>query len=169
MNNTYILLGGNSGDREFLIEEAIRLISREAGNVMRQSSIYETEPWGFLSDAPFLNQAILIQTPLSPSVLLSKLISIEKKLGRKRNNGSYSSRTIDLDILFYNDLIISSKRLQVPHPRMQLRRFAMVPLAEIAGEYVHPVFQVTMRQLDLNCSDRSGVKLFKSIAEVHVR
>jgi 2-amino-4-hydroxy-6-hydroxymethyldihydropteridine diphosphokinase len=168
LNSTYILCGGNSGDRELLIEEAIRMISSEAGKVMKKSSIYETEPWGFLSDAPFLNQAILIQTPLSPTVLLSKLISIEKKLGRKRNNGGYSSRTIDLDILFYNDLIISSKRLQVPHPRMQLRRFAMVPLAEIAGEYLHPVFRVTMRQLVLNCPDRSGVRLFKSIAEVHV-
>jgi 2-amino-4-hydroxy-6-hydroxymethyldihydropteridine diphosphokinase len=170
LNNSYILLGGNSGNRAFFLEEAIRLISKEAGDVMKHSCIYETEPWGFQSDITFLNQVILIQTPLSPSGLLTKLTSIEKQLGRKRdksNKGVYSSRVIDLDILFYNDQIVSSKRLQIPHPRMHLRRFTMVPLAEIAGECIHPVFHQTVRQLARDCPDQSDVKLYKSFTGVH--
>jgi 2-amino-4-hydroxy-6-hydroxymethyldihydropteridine diphosphokinase len=167
LNYSCILVGGNSGDRETSLESAVRLIEQEAGNVIRQSSIYETEPWGFLSDTPFLNQVILVQTPLSPSLLLSALNSIEKKMGRKRDNGGYTSRVIDLDILFYNDCVIRTKKLQIPHPKMQFRRFVMVPLNEIAGEYVHPVLKVTLHQLALDCPDRLSVKLFKSFAEVH--
>ncbi|MFU8843203.1 MAG: 2-amino-4-hydroxy-6-hydroxymethyldihydropteridine diphosphokinase [Bacteroidales bacterium] len=168
MNDTYILLGGNSGDREMLLREAIRLIADEAGHISRQSSIYETEPWGFLSDSPFLNQAILLHTGFGPEVLLSKLLSIENKLGRKRASSGYVSRTIDLDILLFNDEIISSKKLQVPHPRLQLRRFAMVPLDEIAGDYIHPVFLTTIHQLALDCPDSLKVRVFKSFAGVHV-
>jgi 2-amino-4-hydroxy-6-hydroxymethyldihydropteridine diphosphokinase len=168
LNNTYILLGGNSGDRELLLEEAIRLIAGEAGRIIRQSSIYETEPWGFHSDSLFLNQVILLHTPFSPNALLSKLISIEKKLGRKRCNNGYAPRTIDLDILLYNHEIINNRKLQVPHPRMQLRRFAMVPLDEIAGEYIHPVLLTTIHQLVLECPDSLNVRLFKSFTRVHV-
>ena len=129
----YLSLGSNLGDREQMLNRAIALIGERVGEVQRVSSFIETEPWGFKSKHPFLNAACLVFTALSPEQCLEATQQIERELGRKRKsrNGVYHDRPIDIDLLMYDDLELSTPRLTLPHPRMKEREFVMIPLREI--------------------------------------
>jgi 2-amino-4-hydroxy-6-hydroxymethyldihydropteridine diphosphokinase len=156
-----ILLGSNMGDREGVLQSAIAEIVKHCGTVSIQSSIYETEPWGFQGENDFLNQVIIIKTSLTPTELLHKLLEIEISLGRKRKNSSaYISRNIDLDILYYASMVVQTGVLSIPHPRLHLRRFTLVPLCELLPDFIHPVLQKSHSELLQTLDDSSPVKLF---------
>lgn len=133
MHTVYLSLGSNLGDREATMRRAIGLLNERAGSVDRQSSFIETEPWGFESTNKFLNMCVRLLTALSPEQLLMATKQIERELGRtqKSVNGKYHDRPIDIDILMYDDLQLSTPDLTLPHPHMQERDFVMVPLREI--------------------------------------
>ena len=154
----YLLLGSNLGDRKKQLDEAINLVREMIGPVTKRSSFYETEPWGFSSEEFFLNIALQMLTVLSPEEVMQKIDLVEKSFGRERRGSGYSSRRMDIDILFYDDLISEQDNLKIPHPRIQVRRFALVPLNEIEPELIHPVFGKTIRELLLYCTDTNEVK-----------
>ena len=139
MHQVYLGLGSNLGDREEHIRKAIALIGESIGLVIRQSSLIETEPWGFESANRFLNGVILVETSLTPRQLLKATQKIERQLGRKKKSTdsclltpvSYSDRSIDIDILLYDDLTVDEPDLKIPHPLMHERDFVMIPLNEI--------------------------------------
>jgi 2-amino-4-hydroxy-6-hydroxymethyldihydropteridine diphosphokinase len=141
----YLGLGSNLGDRKCNLEEAILQISKFAV-IKKASSIYATEPWGLKDQPQFLNQVLFVESALKPDELLSQLKIIEKKMGRKRSV-RFGPRLIDLDILFYDDLILNSPELTIPHPRLRERAFVLVPLAEIAPKLVHPLDHKTVKEL----------------------
>jgi 2-amino-4-hydroxy-6-hydroxymethyldihydropteridine diphosphokinase len=158
VNTAYILLGGNIGNVLQTFDNARTLINGVAGHVTASSSIYRSLPWGFQSHYLFLNQALEISTILQPFDLLATLFDIEKSLGRKRIKKGYQSRLIDIDILFYENIIIDQGGLTLPHPRMHLRKFTLLPLAEIAPNYIHPLMNNTVRELLQLCQDESEVE-----------
>lgn len=153
-----ILLGSNIGDRPSLLEEANLQISSKIGIPLISSSIFESEPWGFKHEIFFLNQVIGLKTNLSPHMLLTELLRIENEMGRERSGESYQARTIDLDILFYNDLIISENNLEIPHPRLHERRFTLLALNEILPDYIHPVLKKSVSSLLNDCNDTLMVR-----------
>lgn len=159
MNKVYLLLGGNLGDRFQNIIEAINVIQQQIGNIVLRSSIYETKAWGLSQQPDFLNLAILVETKLTPLSLLDATQKIEKDLGRIRHeNQKWGARTMDIDILFFNQEIIRTERLVIPHPLMALRKFVLLPLDEIATNYIHPILNQTIYDLNLNCEDQLIVK-----------
>ena len=163
MNKVALLIGGNQGDRRALIEQATVLIQERIGTVVLASAIYETEPWGKfevrseeLGVRSFFNRALVVETELSAHEVLHEALVIEKELGRQRNlithhssliTRLYHSRPMDIDLIFFNEEIIDTPDLQIPHPRAHLRRFVLEPLAEIMPEYRHPVFGLTVAEL----------------------
>ena len=132
----YLYLGTNLGDKRKNITEAIKNIGELVGDVVRQSALYETEPWGFRSDNRFVNAAVCVDTQLSPRRLLEVTQRIEREMGRtlKSDGGEYHDRIIDIDILLYGDLHIDEPDLKIPHPLMHERDFVMTPLNEIMEE-----------------------------------
>ena len=132
----YLSLGTNLGDKRKNIAEAIKYIGELVGDVVRQSALYETEPWGFRSDNRFVNAAVCVDTQLSPRRLLEVTQRIEREMGRtlKSDGGEYHDRIIDIDILLYGDLHIDEPDLKIPHPLMHERDFVMTPLNEIMEE-----------------------------------
>lgn len=163
MNKVILLLGSNLGDRKYYLNKAIELISLDIGSISKVSSVYETEPIGFTSDKLFLNQVIIIETNNEPLILLEKLQTIEKKLGRELNCESYQDRNIDIDILFYNKIQLESEELIIPHPRLHLREFTMIPLIEITGDYIHPVFGKRLDKLPRRSFDNDLVKIVENV------
>jgi 2-amino-4-hydroxy-6-hydroxymethyldihydropteridine diphosphokinase len=157
MNKAYLLIGGNEGDRFMHLKEATTEIEKSCGKISLRSSIYETAAWGIHDQPSFLNQALEIMTPLKALTLMNSLLSIEEKLGRKRKE-KYGPRIIDIDILFFNQDIINLPKLQIPHPELQNRRFALVPMSEIAQDLVHPALKKTILQLLNECKDTLDVK-----------
>ena len=177
MKEVFILLGSNRGDREGYISRAIEMIGIEAGEVCRRSALYETEPYGFKDPIRFLNQVVEIDAKVEPEDLLEKLLSIETKLGRVRpvdgcgcgiaisqasekgfGSGAarvYSGRTIDLDILFYGQRLVFTDCLMIPHPRLHERRFALVPMNEIAPEFIHPLLKKSISVLLNTATDQT--------------
>ena len=145
MTRVFLGIGTNLGDRERNLQDALAVLSQKMV-ILKESSIYQTAPWGYLDQPAFLNQAIEAQTDLSPLNLLGFLKDTEKVLGRQANF-RYGPRLIDLDILFYGNRIIQTPRLQIPHPRIAQRAFVLVPLAEIAPDFVHPQTKQTIAQL----------------------
>lgn len=160
MNETYLLTGGNIGNRLDYLLKAKTEIEKRCGHILQQSSTYETAAWGMEDQEAFLNQVLKIETNLQPENLLKTILQIEEELGRKRQL-KYGPRTIDIDILFFNGEIINHEGLKIPHPQMQNRRFVLVPLNEIAPGKIHPVFQKPVSQLLDECPDLLEVKKFK--------
>ncbi len=157
MKKAYLLLGGNLGDVTKTFESAAYYIEQACGEIIKVSSIYETAPWGFEADTAFLNQGLLIDTPLSAQELLECCLAIETKLGRTRSEEGYSSRTLDIDILFFGDEIINESNLTVPHPRFQDRLFAIIPMMEMTPDYIHPILKKSMQQLKKECKDTGKI------------
>lgn len=156
-----ILMGSNLGQREDIMNQAVNMMLDRCGELIGKSLIYETEPWGFTAEQNFLNQVVAIRTEMTPHNLLREFMSIEKELGRVRIGIGYQSRPIDLDILYYDDLIINDDELIIPHPRLQKRRFTLLPLNDVASDFVHPILKKTNKELLEECEDTSEVTLYK--------
>lgn len=146
MSTVYIGIGSNLGDREGNCLRAVKLLSEDGLIVRKQSSLYETEPWGLKDQPEFINMAIEAETGLEPLKLLELLKNIEKQMGRDESV-RWGPRVIDLDILFYNDMVIDTPEFRIPHPLMHERDFVLKPLAEIAPEKEHPVVKKTVREM----------------------
>ena len=168
METCYILFGSNmtlqqgSGisDKNGIFAQACLYINNRCGRVVQVSASYESEPWGFETKEWFLNRVIVIETEMNPEDLLKELLEIERELGRERHSEieGYTSRTADLDILYYGNRIILTDILTVPHPRLHRRRFALLPLCEVAPDLVHPVFGLTQSELLKRCPDTLMVR-----------
>ena len=163
MERCYVLFGSNMGDKERLFADACLYINNRCGAIVEVSSSFESEPWGFEADEWFLNRLIVVDTELDPEAMMRELLAIEAELGRVRHPEAkgYVSRTADLDILYYGQRVFVTPMLTVPHPRLHFRRFALLPLCEVAPELVHPVFQVMQQELLLQCSDKSIVRVME--------
>ena len=161
MNYVYLCTGGNIGNRVQELTRAAAKLQEACGTIVERSSFYETAAWGKTDQDPFLNQVLVMETKISPGEFLSRILDIEKSMGRKRAE-RFGSRTIDIDILFYNHLVVSEPGLTIPHPQLQLRRFVLQPLAEIAPAYIHPILHQTVLQLLVDCPDPLEVKKFNS-------
>lgn len=154
MAKVYLSAGSNVGDRQKFIKLALQSIS-EFCKIIKVSSLYETEPWGKLDQPQFLNLCLLIETQLQPKQLLKKFKNVESNLGRTKNV-KWAEREIDIDILFYENLILNEVDFILPHPRIEERVFVLIPLSEIAPDFIHPVFQKPIRELAKNI-DGKGI------------
>jgi 2-amino-4-hydroxy-6-hydroxymethyldihydropteridine diphosphokinase len=161
MNNVYLLIGGNMGNRLQNLHQAVQWLQQACGPVQQVSSVYETAAWGKTDQPAFLNQAVQLHTTLSPQQLIKSILGIEEKMGRRRmeKNGP---RIIDIDIIFYNQEVIDEPELTIPHPQLQNRRFALAPLQEIAANVIHPVLKKTVTELLEACTDTLPVQKTKS-------
>jgi 2-amino-4-hydroxy-6-hydroxymethyldihydropteridine diphosphokinase len=157
MNNAYLLIGGNEGDRIKYLQQARGHASNDFGEIVQQSAIYQTAAWGKTDQPEFLNQALLINTSLDAPALMQEILHAEKKMGRLRNE-RYSQRIIDIDILFFNEQVINQLQLVIPHPEIQNRKFVLVPMSEIAPEFIHPVLHKSINTLLKECIDQLDVK-----------
>ncbi|HEY3404466.1 MAG TPA: 2-amino-4-hydroxy-6-hydroxymethyldihydropteridine diphosphokinase [Ohtaekwangia sp.] len=153
----FLSLGSNLGDRAQNLIHASRLIRESLGEIILNSSVYQTAAWGNEDQPAFLNQVLEITTSLTPEQALKCVLQIERSMGRERNE-KWGERNIDIDILFYENYIISSGQLTVPHPEIANRRFVLLPLAEIAPYFVHPVLHKTIEELLEICGDNLSVE-----------
>ncbi len=160
MNVAYLLIGGNLGDRLGYLKEAITNISSQCGTIKQLSAVYESESWGNLNQPNYLNQALELQTELDPHALLKCTMSIEDSLGRTRE-GLYGPRTVDIDILYFNDLMIQDNLLTIPHPRISERKFVLIPMNEIAEMHYDPIIKLTVNEMIKICKDNLSVHLYK--------
>jgi 2-amino-4-hydroxy-6-hydroxymethyldihydropteridine diphosphokinase len=151
--DVFISLGSNSGRRELMLEAALHGITKLTGQVLAASSIYETAPWGKLSQPLFLNQVIRVVSPLEPVELLEALLATELRLGRERKGERWGERTIDIDLLFAGPIICNTPLLRLPHPELASRRFVLVPLAELAPAFRHPITHQTVAEMLDACTD----------------
>ncbi len=147
MAKVFLSLGSNQGDRLQALVGATQLVNNNIGKVQLNSYVVESEPWGFSSDTSFYNLVLCVETALLPGLVLEKIVEIETKMGRTRSGKTYLNRIIDIDILFYNNEIIATEKLEIPHPHMHKRRFVLDPLASIAGGFMHPVLNSTVYEL----------------------
>jgi len=152
MNEVFILLGGNLGDKSKIFEETKKLIGERVGLVTKQSSVYVTEPWGFDSEL-FWNQAIIVETTLNPHEILKQTQAIEKSMGRANKSIHYEARTMDIDLLFYNDLKLNTSDIVLPHPKIGERKFVLIPLNEIAPKKCHPISGLKVEEMLRLCFD----------------
>ena len=159
MNISYLLIGGNQGDRVARLAIARDHIAAAGGHLLLASALYETAAWGKTDQPDFLNQAIKVSTTQDATAWLLTLLDIEEKMGRRRGE-KYGPRIIDIDILFFNNSILHEPQLTIPHPEIQNRRFALTPLEEIAPFLIHPVLGKTIRELLAECTDPLAVKQF---------
>lgn len=155
----YLLTGSNLGNRSRYLQRAHDAIAARVGRIIQVSSIYETAAWGKEDQPAFLNQVLHIETELLPNALMDTLLAIELELGRKRST-PLAARTIDIDVLLYDDLCYESTRITLPHPALHLRRFVLTPLAEIAPAKKHPVLHQHISNLLQHCTDPLAVRLF---------
>jgi len=160
MEGIYLLLGSNLGDKREMISAAGKLIDELAGEIVKYSMVYETEPWGKTSQPAFLNQVVEINSPLTPNQLLIALQQIENKLGRVRVD-KWGERIIDIDILYYGNLILQKKHLIIPHPEISSRRFTLVPLVEISPDFINPQLMKSNTKLLAECNDELRVNYYK--------
>ncbi|HEY1006950.1 MAG TPA: 2-amino-4-hydroxy-6-hydroxymethyldihydropteridine diphosphokinase [Sphingobacteriaceae bacterium] len=157
MQEVYLLLGSNLGDRMKQVRDAADLIAKNVGKIMIRSACYETASWGNTDQPDFINQVLLVRTELTAREVLDQVLAIEVSLGRVRHE-KWGSRLIDIDILFYGGEIISEPDLVVPHPHLHERAFVLVPLEEIAPALVHPVLKQSVSELARNLNDGLLVK-----------
>lgn len=153
----FICLGGNLGEKEEIFRKTRTMINENIGKEMKLSSIYLTEPWGFDSEHEFWNQVMIVTTGLPPLSVLKKIRAIENIFGRERVLGKYVSRKMDIDILFYDSLILNHQNLIIPHPHISERRFVLEPLAETAPDYIHPQTGKSISEMLRDCPDTSRV------------
>jgi 2-amino-4-hydroxy-6-hydroxymethyldihydropteridine diphosphokinase len=153
MPKLVLLLGSNIGDRKHNLQAAVEELEKKTGQLKLKSSLYKTQAWGNTQQDDFYNLALLLETKKEPLNVLEDCIAIEKTLGRMRTEITWQPRTIDIDILFYDDQVINKPDLKVPHPQLALRKFALAPLAEILPGLMHPVYHKSMMQLLLDCPD----------------
>ena len=158
MHKVFLGLGGNIGNKRSNFKKVDELIETRLGKILDKSSVYETPPWGFQTENNFWNSVLIVDTQLSPEDLLMKIHEIENIFHRGERTGKYASREMDIDILYYNDIFLETERLIIPHPRMHLRKFVLVPLVEIAADFKHPLLRLTSLQMLENCRDESIIK-----------
>jgi 2-amino-4-hydroxy-6-hydroxymethyldihydropteridine diphosphokinase len=163
MSTAYLLIGGNLGNRSANLQKAVFHMEQTCGKIVQSSAIYETSAWGLTQQPAFYNQALILSTPLSPKDLMQELLSIELQMGRIREI-KMGPRIIDLDILLIDQLVLDTELLQLPHPSLAIRRFALLPLAEIAPDLLHPFLQKTMQQLLEICPDQLDVQKLSTVA-----
>lgn len=165
MKTTYhtvvILLGSNLGNRQKYMQQACDKIAAQIGDIIQHSSFYETKAWGIEAQPDFLNQVLVCETNKQPQQVLTNCLSIEKELGRDRKE-KWGSRTIDIDILYYEKEIIATPELKIPHPFLHKRRFTLAPLAEILPDFIHPVFNFSNTELLERCEDMLEVSKLKA-------
>ena len=147
MAKVYLSLGSNLGNRKSFLQRAISFIDNDIGEVKYESDIYESEAWGYKSENMFLNMAVCITTSLLPEALLADIKKIEGEMGRQYSKSGYSDRHIDIDIIFYDDQVISTPGLTIPHPHMASRLFVLKPLSDIAPDFIHPVLKESVQSL----------------------
>lgn len=159
----YLLLGGNLGNEHVIFSEARHLIQSQVGTINQVSGLYRSPAWGFNSN-DFINQAIHLKSIFYPEQVIDLLLKIEAHLGRirQKEHASYQDRSIDIDILLVNEMIINTEKLTVPHPRMCERKFALLPLNEIGAQLIHPVKNQRISTLLANCPDNSKVEIIRS-------
>jgi 2-amino-4-hydroxy-6-hydroxymethyldihydropteridine diphosphokinase len=157
MNDAYLVIGGNMGDREIELSRAGLLLEERCGSIIDKSALYETAPWGKADQNDFLNQAIVLTTRLSAKELLKEILDIEIMMGRNRQE-KMGPRIIDIDIIFFNHEVINEPNLIVPHPEMKNRRFVLEPLNQVIPAYIHPVYYKTVKELLAECTDLLPVK-----------
>lgn len=158
MHQVFLSVGGNIGNKLQNLQKVRLYIKSRIGEIDGESSVYETPPWGFLADDDFWNQVLQVKTNLDPEELLSEIHAIEKLFNRKRDAGYYMSREMDIDILYFDDLILSTDKLIIPHPQLSRRLFVLVPLVELVPGMKHPILNLTNRQLLEQCDDESSIK-----------
>lgn len=158
MHQVFLSIGGNLGNKRANFDKVYTHIQNELGCIVLRSSVYETPAWGFVSEDSFWNQVLCIETLLNPSEILEKIKKIDAAFGRKRSGNGYSSREMDIDILYFEDNIINTENLTIPHPLLHKRLFVLVPLAEVAPDFIHPVLKLSSLEMLNNCEDKSEIK-----------
>ena len=159
MNKIYLLLGSNIGDSQLQLSVAIKYIEQKIGTLIRQSKLYSTAAWGDTRQPDFLNQVIVVQTALTPLKTMQTILAIEKEMGRIRTLKN-APRIIDIDILFFNKMVMDEPMLTLPHPEIQNRRFVLIPLNELTPNLNHPVLGLSIHELLKICPDQLTVKKF---------
>ena len=158
MNEVFLMLGGNLGDRLNFLDAAINLIEQRIGKIFRKSSIYETEPFGIAEQPYFLNQVVTVLNDFSANDLMKTILEIEEQLGRTRNL-KWAQRNIDIDILFLGDKVFNETNVTIPHPGIEFRNFVLVPLNEVIPDFVHPVINKPITEIMSKCNDPLAVKV----------
>ena len=159
MNKVVLLLGSNLGNSPLLFQQAVDLLIARLGELVSQSALYQSLPWGFEHENDFLNQVVVLETVCSSEEVLQICLQIEIDLGRERKeHKGYSARIIDLDLLFVNDEVLESENLILPHPRLHLRKFTLLPLVELMPDFIHPTLHKSMQWLLIACDDNSEVR-----------
>ena len=159
MNKAVLLLGSNLGDGQLLFQHVISMIDERLGKLEMQSALYQSPPWGFEHENNFINQVLIMNTEKDSEQVLQSCLQIEVDLGRKkRKTQGYVARIIDIDVLFLNDEVIETETLVLPHPRLHLRKFTLLPLAELIPDFVHPTLNKTIQELLVACEDNSEVR-----------
>lgn len=158
MANVFLLLGGNIGEVPVTFEKAKESLRQKGISFVRQSSLYQSVAWGYDSHNIYYNQVVQLEADMTAIDLLHLLLQVEMDFGRDRSDEGYADRTLDLDILLYNKDVITTSELEVPHPRMHLRKFTMEPLHEIAPDLIHPGLNKTVKELLKECPDKNAVE-----------
>lgn len=154
----YLGLGGNIGKKSRIFKKTLSLIEARIGTIDRISPVYVSPPWGFEAREEFWNQVVVVNTRLTPREVLHEILEIEASFGRKREPGRYLSRRMDIDILFYDQLVLISEELSIPHPLIEHRKFVLVPLASVSPAFRHPVTGKSVTEMILECDDQAEIR-----------
>jgi 2-amino-4-hydroxy-6-hydroxymethyldihydropteridine diphosphokinase len=155
---TYLSLGGNLGNTIEIFQNSMEILTKKVGKITQLSSLYQTAAWGPIPQNDFINQVIEVETKLSAQELMDILLEIELKQGRVRQE-RWGPRTLDLDIIFFGEQLISTESLEIPHPRMEDRKFVLIPMVEINPNLIHPISRKSIRQILLECKDECDCKI----------